>query len=61
MLYNGEYSIIQAAKQYMHYVNCIYIDSETNYFLISIDKSPKHNITNSSFKLCVPYVNLHLN
>ena len=20
-------------KQYMHYVNCIYIDSETNYFM----------------------------
>ena len=24
----------KALKQYMHYVNCIYIDTETNYFML---------------------------
>ena len=59
MLYTGYYSIIQAVKQYKHYVNCIYIDSETNEFMILIlYKSPKQHITNSisgsPFKPCIP-------
>ena len=32
MLYTGEYSMQQTVKAYMHCVNCIYIESETNYF-----------------------------
>ena len=51
--------MILAAKQYMHHVNYVYIDSETNYFMILIMyKSPKqpitHSITGSPFKLCIP-------
>ena len=42
---------------YMHYVNYIYIDSKTNYFMI-MHKSPKQHIPNSisgsKFKLCIP-------
>ena len=35
-------NITQAAKHYMYFMNCIYIDSETNYFMILIKyKSPK--------------------
>ena len=38
----------QAVKQYMHYVNCIYIDSQTKYFMILIMyKSLKQHITKS--------------
>ena len=49
----------------MHYVNCIYIDSDTNYFMILIMyKSPKQQVTNSKsgslFKLCIPMANPHL-
>ena len=48
MLYKVYYSIIQAVNQYMHHVNCIYIDSETKYFMILIMyKSAKQYITNS--------------
>ena len=36
MLYKGHSGKIQAVKQDMHYVNFIYIDSETNYFMIFI-------------------------
>ena len=51
--------MMQAVKQWMHYVNCVYIDSETNYFMILIlYQSPKqhitHSISGSPFKLCIP-------
>ena len=36
--------MIHAVNQYMPYVNCIYIDSETNYCMILITyKSPKQH------------------
>ena len=39
---------MQAIKHYMHYVNFIYIVSETNYFVsLIINKSPKKHITNN--------------
>ena len=35
----------------MHYVNCIYIDSETNYFMILIMyKSPKQHIIHTVYQ-----------
>ena len=39
--------MIQAVnKDCMHYVNCIYIDSEINYFMnLIMYKSPKQHIT----------------
>ena len=40
--------MIQALKQYMHYVNCIYIDSETHYCMILIlYEPPKQHVTHS--------------
>ena len=46
MLYTSQLSIILAVKQFMHYVNCIYIDSETNDFMIFIMcTSPTQHIT----------------
>ena len=48
MSYTGQYSIMQAIKQYMHCVNCILIDLETNYFMTLIMyKSPNQHITTS--------------
>ena len=59
MIYTGKYSIIHGVKQYMHYVNCIYIDSDINYFMIWIvHKSAMQHVTNSisgcPFKLYIP-------